>query len=249
MIVFITGASAGFGAAMARSFVQAGHHVIASARRKDKLNALAAELGERLLPVELDVNDQAAVAALPAQLPPAFAQVDVLINNAGLALGLEPAQRADIDQWHTMIDTNCKGLVNMTRAFLPGMVERKRGHIVNLGSVAGNWPYAGGNVYGATKAFVQQFSRNLRADLLGTPVRVTNVEPGMCGGTEFSNVRFGDDAKAAKVYEGVQFLTPEDIANTVLWIVQSPAHMNINAIEIMPVQQSFAGLAVHRGSL
>ncbi|MBF6630695.1 MAG: SDR family NAD(P)-dependent oxidoreductase [Comamonas sp.] len=248
MIVFITGASAGFGAAMARSFVQAGHHVIASARRKDKLNALAAELGERLLPIELDVNDQAAVAALPTQLPPAFAQVDVLINNAGLALGLEPAQRADIDQWHTMIDTNCKGLVNMTRALLPGMVERKRGHIFNLGSVAGNWPYQGGNVYGATKAFVQQFSRNLRADLLGTPVRVTNVEPGMCGGTEFSDVRFGDAERAAKVYEGVQFLTPEDIASTVLWIAQSPAHMNINAIEIMPVQQSFGGLAIHRGS-
>ena len=248
MIVFITGASAGFGAAMARSFVQAGHHVIASARRKDKLQALAAELGERLLPVELDVTDNAAISAVLAQLPAAFAQVDVLINNAGLALGLEPAQRADLQQWHTMLDTNCKGLVNMTHALLPGMVERKHGHIVNLGSVAGNWPYQGGNVYGATKAFVQQFSRNLRADLLGTPVRVTNVEPGMCGGTEFSNVRFGDDAKAAKVYEGVQFLTPEDIASTVLWIAQTPAHININAIEIMPVQQSFGGLAVHRGS-
>ena len=249
MIVFITGASAGFGAAMARSFVQAGHHVIASARRKDKLQALAAELGERLLPVELDVNDRSAIDAVIAQLPAEFAQIDVLINNAGLALGLEPAQRADLDQWHTMIDTNCKGLVNMTHALLPGMVQRQRGHIFNLGSVAGNWPYQGGNVYGATKAFVQQFSRNLRADLLGTPVRVTNVEPGMCGGTEFSNVRFGDDAKAAKVYEGVKYLTPEDIASTVLWIAQSPAHMNINAIEIMPVQQSFGGLAVHRQPL
>ncbi len=249
MIVLITGASAGFGAAMARSFVQAGHHVIATARRKDKLAALAAELGERLLPVELDVTDRTAVQALPAQLPAAFAEVDVLINNAGLALGLEPAQRADLDQWQTMIDTNCTGLVTMSRTFLPGMVERKRGHVINLGSVAGNWPYAGGNVYGATKAFVQQFSRNLRADLSGTAVRVTNVEPGMCGGTEFSNVRFGDAEKAAKVYEGVQFLTPEDIASTVLWIAQSPKHMNINAIEIMPVQQSFAGLSVHRQSV
>lgn len=249
MIVLITGASAGFGASMARSFVQAGHHVIATARRKNKLDALATELGERLLPIELDVTDRAAIQALPGQLPAAFAQVDVLINNAGLALGLEPAHQADLDQWETMIDTNCKGLVTMTRAFLPGMVERKRGHIINLGSVAGNWPYAGGNVYGASKAFVQQFSRNLRADLTGTAVRVTNVEPGLCGGTEFSNVRFGDDAKAAKVYEGVQALTPEDIAQTVLWIAQTPRHMNVNAIEIMPVQQSFAGLHVHRQSV
>lgn len=249
MIVLITGASAGFGAAMARSFVQAGHYVVATARRKAKLDALAAELGERLLPIELDVTDPSAVAALPGALPAAFAQIDILINNAGLALGLEPAQRADLAQWDTMIDTNCKGLVHMTRAFLPGMIERKRGHIFNLGSVAGNWPYQGGNVYGATKAFVQQFSRNLRADLAGTPVRITNVEPGMCGGTEFSNVRFGDDEKAAKVYEGVQFLTPQDIAQTVLWIAQTPQHMNINAIEIMPVQQSFAGLSVHRGSV
>lgn len=140
----------------------------------------------------------------------ALAEVDVLINNAGLALGLEPAQRADLDQWQTMIDTNCTGLVTMSRTFLPGMVERKRGHVINLGSVAGNWPCSGGNVYGATKDAVQQFSRNLRADLSGTAVRVTNVEPGMCGGTEFSNVRFGDAEKAAKVYEGVQFLTPED---------------------------------------
>lgn len=249
MIVLITGASAGFGSAMARSFVQAGHQVVATARRKDKLEALAAELGERLLPIELDVTDSAAVQALPAQLPPAFAEVDVLINNAGLALGLEPAQNADLQQWHTMIDTNCKGVVNLSRAFLPGMVQRKRGHVINLGSTAGNWPYQGGNVYGATKAFVQQFSRNLRTDLFGTPVRVTNVEPGMCGGTEFSNVRFGDDAKAAKVYDGVQFLTPQDIASTVLWIAQSPVHMNINSIEIMPVQQSFGGLSVHRGSI
>lgn len=249
MIVLITGASAGFGAAMARSFVQAGHQVIATARRKDKLDALAAELGDRLLPVELDVTDSAAVMALPGQLPAGFAQVDVLINNAGLALGMAPAQDADLDQWHTMIDTNCKGLVNVSRAFLPCMVQRQRGHVINLGSTAGSWPYQGGNVYGATKAFVQQFSRNLRTDLFGTPVRVTNVEPGMCGGTEFSNVRFGDDAKAAKVYEGVEFITPDDIAQTVLWIAQTPKHLNINSIEIMPVQQSFGGLSVHRNPL
>ena len=246
MIVLITGASAGFGAAMARSFVQAGHRVIATARRKDKLDALTAELGPALLAVELDVTDAAAVAALPTQLPAQWAQVDVLVNNAGLALGLGPAQSADLTQWDTMIDTNCKGLIHMTRAFLPGMVQRQRGHVINIGSTAGNWPYVGGNVYGASKAFVKQFSRNLRTDLFGTPIRVTNIEPGLCGGTEFSNVRFGDDAKAAKVYEGVEFITPEDIANTVLWVAQAPKHMNVNSIEIMPVQQSFGGLAVHR---
>lgn len=246
MIVLITGASAGFGAAMARSFVQSGHRVIATARRKDKLHALAAELGSALLPMELDVTDAAAVAAFPQQLPADWSEVDVLVNNAGLALGLGPAQEADLAQWDTMIDTNCKGLVHMTRAILPGMVQRQRGHVINIGSTAGNWPYAGGNVYGASKAFVKQFSRNLRTDLFGTPVRVTNIEPGLCGGTEFSNVRFGDDAKAAKVYEGVDFITPEDIASTVLWVAQAPKHMNVNSIEIMPVQQSFGGLSVHR---
>ena len=246
MIVLITGASAGFGAAMARSFVQSGHRVIATARRKDKLHALAAELGGALLPMELDVTDAAAVAAFPQQLPADWSEVDVLVNNAGLALGLGPAQEADLAQWDTMIDTNCKGLVHMTRAILPGMVQRQRGHVINIGSTAGNWPYAGGNVYGASKAFVKQFSRNLRTDLFGTPVRVTNIEPGLCGGTEFSNVRFGDDAKAAKVYEGVDFITPEDIASTVLWVAQAPKHMNVNSIEIMPVQQSFGGLSVHR---
>lgn len=248
MIVLITGASAGFGAAMARSFVQAGHRVIATARRKDKLQALATELGNSLLPQELDVTDAAAVAAFPAQLPEGWAEVDVLVNNAGLALGLGPAQEADLAQWDTMIDTNCKGLVHMTRAILPGMVQRQRGHIVNIGSTAGNWPYAGGNVYGASKAFVKQFSRNLRTDVFGTPIRVTNIEPGLCGGTEFSNVRFGDESKAAKVYEGVDFITPQDIADTVLWVTQAPKHMNVNSIEIMPVQQSFGGLSVHRKS-
>ena len=247
MIVLITGASAGFGAAMARSFVQAGHRVIATARRKSKLDSLAAELGAQLLPIELDVTDAAAVAALPAQLPADWAQVDVLVNNAGLALGLGPAQQADLAQWDTMIDTNCKGLVHMTRAFLPGMVERKRGHVINIGSIAGTYPYPGGNVYGATKAFVKQFSLNLRADLAGTAIRVTNVEPGLCGGTEFSNVRFhGDDAKAATVYQGVQAILPEDIANTVLWISEQPAHVNINSIEIMPVAQTFGPLHISR---
>lgn len=248
MIVFVTGASAGFGAAIARKFVQAGHRVIATARRQDRLDALAAELGDALLPLELDVRDRAAVEALPAALPPGFAAVDVLVNNAGLALGLEPAQRASLDDWQTMIDTNCSGLVQVTRAFLPGMVERNRGHVFNLGSVAGSWPYAGGNVYGATKAFVRQFSLNLRADLAGTALRVTDVEPGLCAGTEFSNVRFhGDDEKAAKVYQDVQALTAEDIADTIHWIATRPAHVNVNTIELMPVAQSFAGLTIQRG--
>lgn len=248
MIVFVTGASAGFGAAIAEAFVKGGHKVVAAARRKERLAALADKLGDALFPLELDVRDSAAVAAVPSRLPAEFAAVDVLVNNAGLALGMEPAQRASLDDWQTMIDTNCTGLVQMTRALLPGMVERNRGHVFNIGSVAGLWPYPGGNVYGATKAFVHQFSLNLRADLTGTALRVTDIEPGLCGGTEFSNVRFhGDDDKAAKVYQNVQPLTAEDIANTIYWIATLPAHVNVNTIEMMPVAQSFAGFSVHRG--
>ncbi len=248
MIVFVTGASAGFGAAIARAFVKGGHRVIATARRLDRLEALAEELGSALLPIELDVRDRAAVEALPGRLPADFANVDVLVNNAGLALGLEPAHRADLEDWYRMIDTNCTGLVTVTHALLPGMVERNRGHVFNVGSTAGSYPYAGGNVYGATKAFVRQFSLNLRADLAGTALRVTDVEPGLCGGTEFSNVRFkGDDDKAAGVYKDVQPLTAEDIADSIYWIATRPAHVNINTIELMPVAQSFAGLSVHRG--
>ncbi|SAL47237.1 short-chain dehydrogenase/reductase SDR [Caballeronia sordidicola] len=248
MIVFVTGASAGFGAAIARTFVKGGHRVIATARRKDRLLELSKELGEALLPVELDVRDDAAIKSVAAGLPAEFADIDVLVNNAGLALGLEPAQRASLDDWNNMIDTNCKGLVTVTHALLPGMVERNRGHVFNLGSVAATYPYAGGNVYGATKAFVRQFSLNLRADLSGTALRVTDIEPGLCGGTEFSNVRFkGDDAKAANVYKDVEPLTAEDIANAIYWIATLPAHVNINTIEMMPVAQSFAGLSVHRG--
>ncbi|AOJ67856.1 MULTISPECIES: SDR family NAD(P)-dependent oxidoreductase [Burkholderia] len=248
MIVFVTGASAGFGAAIARAFVNGGHRVVATARRKDRLDALAAELGGALLPIELDVRDRAAVEAVPAALPAEFAAIDVLVNNAGLALGVEPAHRASLDEWQTMIDTNCSGLVTVTRTLLPGMVERGRGHIFNLGSVAGSYPYPGGNVYGATKAFVRQFSLNLRADLIGTPLRVTDIEPGLCGGTEFSNVRYrGDDTKAASVYANVQPLTAEDIADTIYWVATRPAHVNINTIEMMPVAQAPAGLTVHRG--
>jgi 3-hydroxy acid dehydrogenase/malonic semialdehyde reductase len=247
MIVFVTGASAGFGAAIARAFVRGGHRVVATARRRDRLQALADELGEALLPLELDVRDRAAVEAVPAALPAGFADIDVLVNNAGLALGLEPAQRASLDDWQTMIDTNCTGLVQMTRALLPGMVARNRGHVINIGSVAGNWPYPGGNAYGATKAFVRQFSLNLRADLAGTALRVTNIEPGLSGGTEFSNVRFhGDDARAASVYANLQPLTPEDIADSVCWAASRPAHVNINSIELMPVAQSIGGMVLQR---
>jgi len=246
--VLITGASAGFGTAMARRFVAGGARVIAASRRLGRLQELVVELGEdRVLPVALDVGDRAAVERMVADLPEPFASVDCLVNNAGLALGLNPAQRADGDDWDAMIDTNVRGLVHLTRAVLPGMVERGRGHVVNMGSVAGTYPYPGGNVYGATKAFVQQFSLNLRSDLIGTPIRVSCIEPGMCGGTEFSTVRFGGDAdKAASVYAGMQPLTAEDIAETVWWTTNLPAHVNINTLEVMPVAQSFAPFQVAR---
>jgi 3-hydroxy acid dehydrogenase / malonic semialdehyde reductase len=248
--VFITGASAGFGAAIARRYAGQGVRVIATARRMDKLKELATELGRDLvLPLALDVQDRAAVERAVASLPPAFAEVDVLVNNAGLALGLAPAQSADLDDWDTMIDTNVKGVVYLTRALLPGMVARKRGHIVNIGSVAGSYPYSGGNIYGATKAFVHQFSLNLRCDLHGTGVRVTCLEPGLVEGTEFSDVRFkGDREKASKVYAGTQALTPEDIAAAIEWVTSQPPHVNVNTIELTPVSQSFAGFQIFRES-
>jgi 3-hydroxy acid dehydrogenase/malonic semialdehyde reductase len=246
-VVLVTGASAGFGAALVRRFVSSGARVVAAARRTERLAALAGELGDAVLPIELDVRDRAAVAAAIAGLPAPFAAVDVLVNNAGLALGLEPAPRADLDHWQQMIDTNCTGLVTVTRAVLPGMVERRRGHVVNVGSVAGSYPYPGGNVYGATKAFVHQFSLNLRSDLHGTGVRVTCVEPGMCGGTEFSTVRFGgDQTRADAIYAGVTPLSADDVAEAVAWATAQPAHVNVNTIELMPVAQSFAPFQIHR---
>jgi len=247
MIVFVTGATSGFGAAVARRFAREGHRIIAAGRRVDRLDALRAELGDTVFTLPLDVRDRQAVERAVAALPGDLAAIDLLVNNAGLALGLEPAQRASLDDWERMVDTNVKGLMTMTRAVLPGMVARDRGHIVNLGSTAAHWPYAGANVYGGTKAFVHQFSLNLRADLHGTKVRVTVVDPGMVGGTEFSNVRFhGDDGRAAQVYEGADPLTPEDVAETIWWVATLPARVNVNAIELMPVSQSFAGLAVAR---
>jgi 3-hydroxy acid dehydrogenase/malonic semialdehyde reductase len=245
--VFVTGASAGFGASIARRFAADGDRVVVTARRADRITDLAKELGDSVLPVTFDVRDRAAVAAAVAGLPAEFAEIDVLVNNAGLALGLEPAAKADLDQWDQMVDTNCKGLTYCTRAILPGMVARRRGHVINLGSIAGTYPYPGGNVYGATKAFVHQFSLNLRADLQGTGVRVTSVEPGLSGGTEFSVVRFdGDQAKADQVYQGVQPLGPDDVAEAVHWTASLPAHVNINVVEMMPVAQSFGPLPIAR---
>jgi 3-hydroxy acid dehydrogenase / malonic semialdehyde reductase len=247
MIVFVTGASAGFGAAIARRFIAEGHKVIATARRRERLAALQAELGPRLLPVELDVRDRVAVEAAFANLPPDFAEIDILVNNAGLALGLDLAPTAALDDWDTMVDTNVKGLMYCTRAALPGMVARGRGHIINLGSVAGEWPYPGGNTYGATKAFVRQFTLNLRADLLGTGVRATDIEPGLCGGTEFSTTRFkGDQTKAEAIYTNTEPLTAEDIADAVCWVASRPARININVLQLMPQCQAFGPLAIKR---
>jgi NADP-dependent 3-hydroxy acid dehydrogenase YdfG len=247
MIVMITGASAGFGAAMARKFVQTGHRVIAAARRTERLDALAKELGKNLLPVALDVTDKSSIDQALASLPADWQDIDVLINNAGLALGLEPAHEAHLSDWDTMIATNCTGLVTITRAVLPRMVTRGSGLVINLGSVAGAYPYPGGNVYGATKAFVDQFTLNLRADLVGTGVRATNIAPGMSGGTEFSNVRFkGDDAAAAKVYQGAMPLTAEDVADAAWWVANLPPHVNINGIEMMPTCQGFSPFTIKR---
>lgn len=247
MIILVTGATAGFGESITRRFVENGHKVIATGRRQERLQSLKDELGDSVLTLQLDVRNRAAIEQALESLPAEWRDIDVLVNNAGLALGLEPAHKANVEDWETMIDTNNKGLIYMTRAVLPGMVERNRGHIINIGSTAGSWPYAGGNVYGATKAFVQQFSLNLRTDLHGTAVRVTNIEPGLVGGTEFSNVRFkGDDDKAGKTYENTNALSAEDVTEAVWWVATLPKHVNINTLEMMPVSQTWAGLSVHR---
>ena len=245
MNVLITGASAGFGKALAERLITNGHRVIGCARRLDKLNALADTLGEAFLPVVMDVSDTASIPHIIADLPADFSQIDVLVNNAGLALGTEPAHNASLDDWMRMIDTNVKGLMALTHAVLPAMVTRDSGYIINVGSIAGSWPYFGGNVYGATKAFVKQFSLNLRADLIGTQVRVTNLEPGNVAGTEFSNVRYhGDDKKAAQVYDGFKTMTGDDIGDILLWLIESPAHINVNRLEVMPVAQTYNGLTI-----
>ena len=246
LTVLVTGATSGYGKATAERFHAAGARVIVTGRRKDRLEALAARLGERVLPLCFDVTDRETVATILGGLPGDFAAVDVLVNNAGGALGLEPAHQANLDDWDAMVDVNIKGLTYVTRAVLPGMVERNRGHVVNLGSVAGTYPYPGGNVYGATKAFVAQFSLNLRADLHGTAVRVTSIEPGFSE-TEFSIVRFkGDVDRASKLYAGTEPLRPEDIAESIFWCATLPPHVNINRLELMPTVQAFAPFPIKR---
>lgn len=245
----ITGATAGFGEACARIFIANKWKIIITGRRESRLNRLQEELGgpARVHTLCFDIRDLEQMRAALQSTPDDFKEIDVLVNNAGLALGLEPAHEADIDNWETMIDTNIKGLVYCARLILPVMVRQQQGHIINIGSVAGNWPYPGGNVYGATKAFVKQFSNNLRADLLGTPIRVTNIEPGIAE-TEFSVVRFkGDEDRARKFYQGTEPLTAEDIAHIVYWVANLPPHVNVNSMEVMPVCQSWSPFAIHRG--
>ena len=242
----ITGVTAGIGEAAARAFVAAGWRVIGTGRRADRLAALQAELGDALHTLEFDIRDAAARDAALDGLPEAFRDVDLLINNAGLALGLEPAQQASLSNWTTMIDTNITALVSITHKLLPQLIERK-GAVINLASVAASYPYPGGNVYGATKAFVRQFSLNLRSDLIGTGVRVCSIEPGMVE-TEFTLVRTGSQETSDKVYAGVHPMTAEDIAATMLWVAGQPPHLNVNTIELMPVNQAWSPFLVHRES-
>jgi len=246
-LVIITGASSGFGLASAKKFAANGWLVIAAARREDILKKLQQELGEEHCKIHsLDVTSEESIASFVAFVKALNSNIDVLVNNAGLALGLSPAHQADLSDWQTMIETNIMGLARMTRAILPLMVEQKTGHIVNLGSIAGSYPYPGANVYGATKAFVEQFSLNLRADLGGTGVRVTNIEPGLAH-TEFSEVRFhGNKDKADQIYDGVEPLLGDDIAESIYWCANLPQHVNINRLEIMPTCQAFSPLSISK---
>lgn len=246
--ILVTGASAGFGQAICRRLVADGHRVIGAARRLDKLTALQEELGTAFFPLQMDVTEPSQVDRALASLPKAWERIDVLVNNAGLALGLAPAHEAEIVDWLTMIQTNIIGLTHLTRQILPQMVERNDGYVINMGSTAGTVPYPGANVYGASKAYVKQFSLNLRADLAGKQIRVTNIEPGLCEGTEFSAVRFkGDEKRVEALYRDAHAIQPEDIANTVSWLIQQPKHVNVNRIEIMPVSQTFGPQPVYRG--
>jgi 3-hydroxy acid dehydrogenase / malonic semialdehyde reductase len=249
MTVFITGATSGFGDAAVRRFIADGALVIGTGRRRERLEKLQAELGDSFCPLVFDVGDRKAAEQAIGSLPEKFAAVDVLVNNAGGAIGLDPAQEASLDDWDAMVRSNVSGVLYCTRLLLPGMVSRNRGHIVNIGSTAAEWPYPGGNVYGAAKAFVHQFSLNLRSDLLGTAVRVTDIQPGLVGGTEFSDVRFkGDQKKSAAVYAGTEALTAEDIVDAIQWVVTRPARVNVNTMQIMPVSQAFAAPTVKRKS-
>jgi 3-hydroxy acid dehydrogenase/malonic semialdehyde reductase len=244
----ITGASAGIGAAAARRFAKEGYRVVLLARRREKLEEMRQELGkENAVVYELDVTSKTSVEETINRIENEVGPIDVLVNNAGAAFGLEKAFEANLHEWEKCVDVNIKGLLYCTRAVISGMVERDSGHIINLGSIAGTYPYPGGNVYGASKAFTHQFSLNLRADLLGTAVRVSCIEPGLVGGTEFSQTRFrGDVEKAKKVYENTQALTPEDIAEAIFFCAGAPPHVNINTVEMMPVSQASAPLSVFR---
>ncbi len=248
-LALVTGASVGIGEAIVRGLHADGWRVIAAARRAERLTLLAAELGDNVLPLTLDVTDRSAVIALPTALPADWAEVDLLVNNAGLALGREGAQQADADDWETMVDVNVRGLMRCVHAFLPGMVARGRGHIINIGSIAAQFAYPGGNVYGASKAFVRQLTLGLKADLIATPVRCTVIEPGMVGGSEFSNVRFkGDVERASAIYEGAVPLAPADVAATVVWVAAQPAHVNVTLLQLMPACQGPGPTVLHRAS-
>lgn len=243
----ITGATSGFGDAIARRFVREGWKIIVTGRRKDRLESLVYALGgpERVCPLVFDIRDEEATRAALADIPEAFKGIDALINNAGLALGTGPIDQCDLDDWKVMIDTNITGLVTISRLLIDTLIARK-GLIVNLASVASNWPYPGGNVYGGTKAFVQQFSLGLRSDLHGKGVRVTSIEPGLSE-SEFTLVRTGGDQAAYdRLYSGADPLQPEDIAETIYWVASLPAHVNINSVEIMPVSQSWSPFQVAR---
>jgi 3-hydroxy acid dehydrogenase/malonic semialdehyde reductase len=246
LTILITGASSGFGEAAARALAEPGHVLVLVARRQDRLDKLAKQLGTSVHTAACDVTDRTAVEHLFRQLPPAFADIDVLINSAGLALGIGPAQKASLDDWDTMVDTNTKGLMYATRAVLPRMVEKGSGLVINIGSCSAFMPYPGGNVYGATKAFVRQFSRNLRVDLAGTGVRVTNIEPGAAE-TEFSHVRFhGNKQQADDYYQAWHPLVAGDIARTISWVIDQPEHVNIDNIEVWPLDQTYGGGAINK---
>jgi len=242
--ILITGATAGFGEAAARKFVAGGWKAIGTGRRGARLKKLQQELGDSFLPLEIDMQDRGAVESL-AKLEGPWGDIDLLLNNAGLAPPTDPLPETDWERIEQVIDTNVTGLVALTRALLPKLVER-RGQIINLSSVAATYPYQGGAVYAGTKAFVRQFSLDLRCDLAGTGVRVTSIEPGMAE-TEFTIVRTGGDKEASdKLYAGVHPMTAEDLADLFWWLANLPPHLNINIVELMPVNQSWAGFSVHR---
>lgn len=246
-IILITGATSGFGQATARRFIGEGWKVIGTGRRAERLEALATELGSAFHGIAFDITDEDATAKALAALPESFRDIDILVNNAGLALGTAPAPQVPLKDWQTMVNTNITGLLNVTHLLLPTLIDRK-GIVINLSSVAAHWPYAGGNVYAGTKAFLRQFSLGLRSDLHGKGVRVTSIEPGMCE-TEFTLVRTGGNQGASdNLYKGVNPITADDIANTIYWVASQPKHININSLELMPVNQSFAGFQVHRES-